>query len=401
MEDFKRNPSESELQFLWRIGQAKESGIIEITWQEIADILNEEFRDPDELYTESAYRKKYNNLKQGYDEIFSEQGNAEQINELRNLQLELEKEKVKVRDERNEFRRLIREQARRESYMDQFVRAITESASSSALEYEDNARFHGTLKSDNDMIISLTDIHAGIGIDNFWNEYNEETIKERLNHYLDRIFEIQLRHGSMNAYIVLSEVVSGNIHPTLRIVNNQDLIDQFLMITDYISDFIAAVSYRFNKVYVYVAPGNHSRITAKKEESLDHENLDNLLVPFLRAKLQNFDNVELKENTIEQGIALFSVRNQIVAAVHGDKDTMDTVADRLMHLLHVSINICLVGHRHTNGYISRNNVKIIQSGCLSGTDDYAISCRLNNRPEQAVCIISDEEGLDCVYDVKF
>jgi hypothetical protein len=154
--------------------------------------------------------------------------------------------------------------------MEQFVRSIKEATDSHALEYEENACFHGAITSDKDMIIPLSDVHAGININNFWNEYNEDVLKKRLNHYLDRIFEIQLTNGCQNAYVLLSEMLSGIIHSTLRIENNQDLIDQFLMVCDYIADFIAAISYRFNEVNVYVAPGNHSRITPNIKESLDH-----------------------------------------------------------------------------------------------------------------------------------
>ena len=44
--------------------------------------------------------------------------------------------------------------------------------------------------------------------------------------------------------------------------------------------------------------------------------------------------------------------------------------------------------------------KIIQAGCLSGPDSYCMDNRLRNRPEQVIAVINDN-GLDCIYDVKF
>ena len=38
-------PDESELQYIWRVCSAKDSGVIELTWTELAEILNKELID--------------------------------------------------------------------------------------------------------------------------------------------------------------------------------------------------------------------------------------------------------------------------------------------------------------------------------------------------------------------
>lgn len=321
-----------------------------------------------------------------------------QLSEINTRIRELEKEKVKLRDERNEYNKLIRQEARKESYMEQIVHAIYDAADKSKLDYD---YVVPDITSDSSIIISLTDLHAGIEIHNTWNEYNGDILRNRMNHYLDRIIEIQKRHDASDAYVVISEALSGLIHPNLRIQNNQDLIEQFLMAVNYMADFLVVLGEHFTHVNVYVAPGNHSRISPKKEESLTHENMDNLIIPFLSAKLQNFDNIHFFENEIEQSMALFSVRGLNVCAVHGDKDSFSNVASTISKFLKVRVDICLLGHRHTNAMKTDGDIKVIQSGCLSGSDEYALNARYRNRPEQAVCVISDIDGLDCIYDVKF
>lgn len=394
--DLDRHNDETELMYIMRIGSYKESGLIDMTWKELANVFNKNLRDDGSEWTESAYRKKYQGMKR-YESL--PVNHADETEELKNLKRELEKEKVKVRDERNEYRRLIREEARKESYMDQIVSAIERSASKYCLEYkqpETDIAFKDT-----SMIIPLSDLHTGIEYKNFWNEFNEDVLKKRLNHYLDRIFEIQARHGCSEAFVVISEVVSGIIHPTLRIESNMDLIDQFLTAMDYISDFISELSKRFKNISVYVVPGNHSRLNPKKDQDIAHENMDNLIIPFLSAKMQNFKTVYFGENTFDQSIAVFPVRKLVVAAAHGDKDTPQNVVEHIQTLVNVRPNICLLGHRHTNAMITDGNVKVVQTGCLCGIGDYEIGLRLRNKPEQTVLIINDEEGLDCLYDVKF
>lgn len=282
-----RLEKENEEQFIWRLGQMKDSGKLDMSWDELASVINKEFRgdDESEYRTEAAYRKPYQQTKRYYEAgVFNRFDEEEYFKELQLQKQELQKETVKIRDERNELRRIIREEARKESYKDQVLRAISE-FNCNPLDYDKNKEFSGILKTDNDLIISCTDIHAGIYIDNFFNKFDENILKERLNHYLDKIFEVQLRHCSENAFVILSELVSGIIHNELRIENNQNLIDQFLTVTGYISEFLAELSYKFNTVNVYVCPGNHSRISPKKEDSLKGENIDHLAIPFLLKQL--------------------------------------------------------------------------------------------------------------------
>ena len=321
------------------------------------------------------------------------------LKELENQKRELQKERVKVRDERNELNRVIREEARKESYKEQVIRNILEYQSSPLL-YDESKQFTGVLKTDNDLIISCTDIHAGIEIDNYFNKFDENVLKDRFNQYLDKIFEVQLRHGSENAYVILSELVSGIIHNELRIENNQNLIEQFLSVTNYISQFLAELSYHFNTVNVYICPGNHSRISPKKEDSLKGENIDHLAIPFLEAKLQNFDNIKFYKNEIEESIAMFTVRNNIVMSSHGDKDSPSNVVQKFTFLFGTCPSLVYLGHRHKNGLTTVYNTKVIESGTLSGTDNYALDLRLHTKPSQTISVVT-KNGLDCLYDVKF
>ena len=400
MYDTRRKESENECQYLWRLGQAKDSGQLDADWNEIAKLMNAEFGDLDKPYSEAAWRKPYQMSKKFFEAgVFNKLDEDKYFKELQIQKQELEKEKVKTRDERNELRRVIREEARKESYKEQILRSISE-YQCNPLEYDKNKQFNGVLKTDNDLIISCTDIHAGIEIDNYFNKFNEDILRDRFNQYLDKIFEVQLRHGSEDAYVILSELVSGIIHHELRIENNQNLIEQFLSVTNYISQFLAELSYHFNIVNVYVCPGNHSRISPKKEDSLKGENIDHLAMPFLEAKLQNFKNITFNTNNIEESIAMLNVRNNVVMASHGDKDAPSNVVQKFTLLFGMRPALVYLGHRHTNGMTTVYNTKVIESGTLSGTDNYALDLRLHSKPSQTISVIT-KNGLDCLYDVKF
>ena len=103
---------------------------------------------------------------------------------------------------------------------------------------------------------------------------------------------------------------------------------------------------------------------------------------------------------IEESIAMFNVRGNVVMSSHGDKDQPSSVVQKFTLLFGIRPSIVYLGHRHTNGLSTVYNTKVIESGTLSGTDNYALDLRLNSRPSQTISVITND-GLDCLYDVKF
>lgn len=396
--DLNKRPDESELSYINRIGNYKQSGLIDKTWSELSELFNKNLREPGESWTESAYRKKYANLQHFREEFGDTTLNDEKAEELIELRRELEKERIKVRDERNEYRKLIRDEARKESYQEQFIRSIEEAAGKHPLEYDAEAH-SSEIQGATTLVVPLSDIHCGIQIDNFWNKYDEDILRQMLNYYLTQIETIAKRHSCEDVVVLATELISGQIHNNLRLQNNQDLIDQFLTVTDYVCDFLRVLSLKFNKVLFYVAPGNHGRINPKKEDSLEHENMDNLVIPFVKSRLQLYQNVYCCSNEIDPGIVTLTVEGQKLVFVHGDKDSMNTAKNNMTKLLGYIPDIILLGHRHFCAHTTEGATTIIQSGSMVGTDEYAVSNRLIGQPEQAVFVVSTD-GVECLYDVK-
>lgn len=309
--------------------------------------------------------------------------------------LEAQKAIVKLRDERNEISRIQRELARRESLID-LIREGMRAEVQPVPGYSPRE----VIVSDNDLIVHLTDIHCGIAVDNFCNEYSVEVMHQRFGRYLDKIAEIRHRHCSQNCYVLLGgDLISGLIHSNLRLENNLDVIKQVKVVSMALTSFMQALSDMFGDVHVYSVPGNHSRVQPKKEDNLRGENLD-ILVPFiLSLSLSEYRNVHIHEENIEPTVAMFHVRGQKVFGVHGDKDSMETVVQRLTMVFGSKPDIVLAGHRHTNSMRTVYDTKVVESGSVVGSDSYCMDHRLRNKPEQTVLVVS-ETGLDCLYDIQ-
>lgn len=361
-----------------------------LEWQDVADFRSEYNGD---LEHRDTVRKGSKLLYEYIDAGWVNEPVETEDNDNAEL-IKMRKEKIKLSDARVEYNRLIRQEARKESYTDMVKRIICENVEPI------NIPVHYTLfNSSTDLLCHLTDIHCGIEIHNWKNDFDEDVLKKRIEKFTSDILDIRGQHGSENCYLVIGEILSGIIHNNLRLQNNMDLMEQFKYVSELISTMLLRMANHFNHIYVYTTPGNHSRISPKKEEALDGENMDILLPFYLKARMQNVKNITICDNTIEPEIAMFNIRGNNVFAAHGHKDSPSSVVQNFTMMFGIKPQIVLLGHRHTNAMETVYDAKVIQSGCVSGSDNYATSIRKTNRPEQTVSVIG-EDGLICLYDIQ-
>ena len=395
MNEFKKLENENFHKYIWRMDELVQSGKYR-NWKEIVPFINSElFGDDESQYRdESAYRKAVKYARDFYEAGVFGDNKDEYLKKIRFEKQELQKERQKMSDERIELNRQIRQEARKESYVDMVKRIICED-----VEPLNISIGYDSFDGNTDLLCHFTDIHTGIEINNWKNVFNEEVLKQRVEKYTSDVLNIRELHQSKDCYLVIGEILSGLIHNNLRLQNNMDLMEQFKYISELISAMLIKLANDFNHVYVYTTQGNHSRIVAKKEDALDGENMDILLPFYLKARMQNICNISICDNVIEPEIAMFNVRGNHVFAAHGHKDKPSNVVQDFTMMFGIKPDIVLLGHRHTNGLTTVFDTKVIESGCVSGSDAYAVSIRKVNKPEQTVSVIGDN-GLICLYDIQ-
>lgn len=394
-----RKEGETEIQYLWRVGKLVESGQVG-SWKEITPILNKQLREDDEYYDESAYRKKYQAAKKFYDEIFSQQGCEDFKKEQEELLREIKKEKVKLRDERTESNRGIRIEARVEDKLDYLEDIISKQGKVDYKPLKPEERKAIQIKSDNDLVVMLSDLHIGQTFHSAWGHYDLEIAKDRMNQYLNKIIEIKDRHHSENCFVTLQgDMISNSIHKTIAITNRENVIEQVIEASEMVTSFLAELSKYFNTVTVASVVGNHSRID-KKEDALKDERLDTLIEWYAKKKLEDFDNIKFVE-AFDNTFTSFVVRDKHYFVVHGDYDTMNQGGLAKLSMMAGYFPYCvLFGHRHFPATTEINGIKLVQSGSLPGSgDDHTIELRLSGKPSQTVLVCS-ENGIECNYTVE-
>jgi hypothetical protein len=197
------------------------------------------------------------------------------------------------------------------------------------------------------------------------------------------------------------DAISGIIHPNLRLQNNENVIEQIKIAITYIGDFVLALKDEFEEIRIHSVSGNHSRISPNKEDHLRGEELE-AMIPFcLKMQFCNYPNITVyEEGQIDNTIHSFTTRGgKLFYVVHGDKDSVANVVKNLTLMTGRKPDGVLIFHRHYNAFQSQYGVKIIQSGCVSGTDDHCVDLRLSGEPEQAVVVTCEKRTAKCIYDV--
>lgn len=364
------------------------------SWQEVANILNELLGTE---YTESKFRKQ----RQAFDKML-EANRAKFVdsdNQLKEIQVqtrELERAKIKFRDERNAWQKQNYTDARVEEKLDLLEIELL-SLGNMNFDIHDNV----TIDSDNDILIILSDLHIGQCFSSMWGEYNSDVAKRRLNQLLNEIISIQKLHNSEKCYVSCQgDLLSGNIHKSIQVSNRENVIEQIKIATELISSFCYELTKYFETVFMSNVSGNHSRMD-RKDDAIHDERMDDIISWGIELSLKHIDNFHVLKRNLDTSIADLSIRGKSYIAVHGDYDTFSKsgVSNLCMSLGFLPYAITF-GHLHTCSVDETNGVKMIRGGSLAGCgDSYTIEKRLAGKPSQMVCVCNSK-GVKAYYPIE-
>lgn len=320
------------------------------------------------------------------------------LSEIDSKIVEIKKERQKLSDERVALNKVIRERARQEELNEIITNTVSQLPLPS-LPQIDYKHQRVITNSDNDILVSLNDIHYGANYKNYWGEYNSEICAQMLKKYLDKIIAIGKLHNSENCIVWENgDAISGNIHNSIAVTNKENVKQQIFGVSELIAQFLSALSLNFKKVSFISVSGNHSRIDTK-ERALKDERLDDMIEWYLEARLKNEESIVIGDcEKIDETIYLLNIRGKTYAGVHGDYDLTPTKIQDLQTMVGKPLYGVLMGHLHHNKVDTVQGIKTIMSGSFLGMDDYCVSKRIVGRPEQLVCIC-DSSGIKCSYDI--
>lgn len=394
------------------LGKKKE--VYGLTWADVSDAIQDSLGVS---LTPEACRKRYARMVNGYseddsvDEDFATRSNIDNEDDsfddivdiymdsyIQNMKLE----RVKLQDERAALSRLIRKKSREDTLIEMAREASSIIAQSSPFSIKEMSLPKAS--SINEAILQIGDWHYGIEINSAINVYNPEETKVRVNKLYTKVKTIISKNNINVLYLVnLGDLISGRIHTAIRLSNRIDVVTQVIQVTEILANLLEKLS---DLCYIeyYDTLDNHSRVEPSKEDAFELESLCRLTSWYLKERLKNNGNVRINENQFSDDIITFNTKGKNgkgykVAAVHGHKESIKNIVDKLSGLTMTHYDLILLAHNHHFVCDEHNCSVVVGNGSLMGTDQYAHDLRLSSVPSQNLILLSEDSPAECIYRI--
>ena len=392
-----RPEEENQEQYIYRICSMKDSS--GMTWQEIADIINQAL---DNNFTESAYRKKYqmfqNGLKVCEKEIFTDD---EYLQKIRQERRENEKIKVQIQTEKLEYNKWLREEARDELIAEKIIAAIREC---------ERPQRPNLIPCSHDKVeacLAFGDEHYGTEFEikglygEIINKYSPDIFEDRMWHLLDETIAT-VQKNKMNTLHVyaLGDFTDGVLRCGQLMKLRYGVIEGTVRYANFISEWLNTLS-RVCRVKYQMVFGNHSelRMLGQPKGTFKDENTGLFVREMIKTKLENNPNFEFVINPT--GLIFDNVAGSNLLGIHGEVRNLENAIKDFSNTYKTNIDILLGGHMH---HFKTENVgvnrDIISAPSIIGIDDYSMSLNKTSNPGATMFFVEEGKGKVGEYNIK-
>lgn len=358
MYDITRNTNENEEQYLFRIGQAKDNSLLEMTWDEIADYMNKEFRLSETEYrTEAAYRKQYNMARKFFDAgVFTTDDEA--VKRIQELQDEVRKERMKLQTLNLERNRMDRNEARHELYYEligNVVDTLPLPDFEPIQQYTDEKKY----------MLCFGDFHYGADFKCKNNEYSPAIFKERLKKLAgDVINFVQTKEISTLQVVSTGDDLQGILRLTDLQLNDTNVVKCLVDFCRLMAMFLNEISTYCKVEYYPVPQANHTqtRPIGTKANELAGEDLEYIIGNYISDLCRDNNRVVVTLADEDKDFIKIPVYDFNIIALHGHqvKNVNNAIKD-LSVLNREFIDYLIMGHYHGGKEFVNNDAATIDT----------------------------------------
>lgn len=292
-------------------------------------------------------------------------------------------EKQKVRDWYNAYRRDIRQESRIENLVDEIKLTVDKLKNLPVIKYESK----DDVILDKEAVLLLSDLHIGVDCNNYYNTYNQNIAKERLEKLLKETIDYcRSNHVKKLNVLNLGDMIAGLIHTNARIEQQMDVAEQVMVAAEYISQFLNELQKGVPEVTYRSVYDNHSRLIVNKNEHIEKEQLSKIIDWFIKERLKETD-ILFYDNDIDGGIGTLTLNNgQKMIFAHGHQDGRNSSYQNFIGLTQQWVDYICLAHYHNPASKDFQGCKVFINGSIVGTEQYAFGKRLFTKPSQKLLI---------------
>lgn len=384
----KRREGENAQQYLWRIGNLKDAGVIEESWNDLAEQLNNELginKGGD------SYRKEYSVAKRYRENVFTESCDISRAEIL----------KAQAQTKNIETNRLIREYARDELILEEIRKYVSE------LKPFEKPETYITNRGKRVAVLCFGDEHFGTEFTIYGlngeiiNHYDDKVFYDRMWELFSETLKIILDQQIDDLYIFsLGDFADGILRVSQLAKLQYGVIESTVKYAEFISTWLNKFT-EWCRVHFQMTPGNHTelRMLGQPKGTFKNENMDVVVRAFIKARMEGNPNFEFKEN--KTGFIYDEILGYKFLGIHGEvRDPVNAVKE-FSHAYNVRINYMVAGHMHHSRLVETGiDSEYIGVPSVIGSDSYSLDLRRTSRPAASLLIIEDGKGKTVQYTIN-
>lgn len=399
----KKLPEENEAQYIFRIGQAKDNGLITDTWETLSPILNTELGYEEEDWKgESAWRKRYRNYLEAYENIFSKtQFTESRLSDIEEQKREIDKARMKLQTEKLEYNRWLREEARDELIAEKIVTAVKELK---PLDMPEPIVINTPSRS---AVLAFGDEHFSTEFTIYGlygeiiNSYSPEIFEQRMWDLFYKVVDIIKKEDLTTLYVfALGDFTDGILRCSQLMKLRYGVVEGTVKYANFISNWLNELS-KYVKIKYQMVFGNHSelRMLGQPKGTFKDDNTGLFVREIIKTRLEDNPNFEMTINPT--GLIFDNIEGFNVLAIHGEVRNMENAIKDFSNTYNTNIQILIGGHmHHYKAETVGVNREVINVPSVIGIDDYSMTLNKTSNPGASLFLIEENKGVTVDYKIK-
>lgn len=406
MVNLKKEDNENTNEYIWRMCDYKDKGLLDLNWEQVGELINKElFGSDEELYrTSSAYRKPYQYAKDFYDDVFKKRmylDDNEAIKKMDDLKRDIQKERIKLNTTRVEYNKWLRENARDELIIEEICKSISNLSPLEKPTYIQNKY------STKEYCLVFGDEHYGTEFEltdllgNIINSYSPEIFEKRMWDLFYQVIDI-IKKEDINILNVYSmgDFSDGCLRVSQLMKLRYGVIDGTIKYANFISNWLNELT-KYVRIRFQMTDGNHTelRMLGQPKGTFVEDNMGKIVKEFIKIRLEDNDNFTFIENPT--GYIYDNLAGNIILGIHGETRSLEKTLKDLSAIYNTQIKYLFAGHLHHSKLEEIGiNSEVINIPSIIGIDPYALSLNKTSNASAKLFIFEEGKGRTCEYTFK-
>ena len=406
MVNLKKEDNENTNEYIWRMCDYKDKGLLDLNWEQVGELINKElFGSDEELYrTSSAYRKPYQYAKDFYDDVFKKRmylDDNEAIKKMDDLKRDIQKERIKLNTTRVEYNKWLRENARDELIIEEICKSISNLSPLEKPAYIQNKY------STKEYCLVFGDEHYGTEFEltdllgNVINSYSPEIFEKRMWDLFYQVIDIIKKEdiNTLNVYS-MGDFSDGCLRVSQLMKLRYGVIDGTIKYANFISNWLNELT-KYVRIRFQMTDGNHTelRMLGQPKGTFVEDNMGKIVKEFIKIRLEDNNNFTFIENPT--GYIYDNLAGNIILGIHGETRSLEKTLKDLSAIYNTQIKYLFAGHLHHSKLEEIGvNSEVINIPSIIGIDPYALSLNKTSNASAKLFIFEEGKGRTCEYTFK-